>query len=265
MKPHEGTCDELKQGSSKVLFNPVVHAMNADTTGVVSGTVTDAADASVADVEVTAFPAGTVVDGRTVPTTSTFSAPSGLLNAPEGSYALRLDPGSYDIYVRAQGATDRTLAASSVTVTTNSIATEDLKISWTQPSCRASLAQLPDRYMRAAATEIHTETGAKRNEKTNRDKEQLNETILRCACQRKETDPRSENRQGGKNVDRSGCRFQRGGVLLLQMSVRLSLVDCGTIELRTRSVRKSGGLPVGSPRPRAESDRIVPRPPYDGH
>ena len=124
-----GTCDDLKQGSSKILFNPVVHATNADETGVVSGTVTDASDAPVADVEVTSFPAGTVVDGTTVPTASTFSAPSGLLNAPEGSYALRLDPGSYDLYVRAQGVTVRTLAASSVTVTRNSIATEDLKTS----------------------------------------------------------------------------------------------------------------------------------------
>src|SRR5207247_1901840 len=78
------TCDELKLGST-ILFDPVVHALNADETGVVSGTVTDSTGAVVADVEVTAFPAGTVVDATTVPTASTFSAPAGLLNAPEGS------------------------------------------------------------------------------------------------------------------------------------------------------------------------------------
>ncbi len=119
------TCDELKQGSN-VMFDPVVHAMNADETGVVSGTVTDAGAVPEADVEVTAFPAGTVVDGTTVPTASTFSAPAGLANAPEGSYAMRLDPGTYDLYVRAQGATDRTLAASGVVVAANAITTQDL-------------------------------------------------------------------------------------------------------------------------------------------
>lgn len=124
----EPTCDDLKQGSGKVLFNPVIHASNADETGLVSGAVTDATDAPVADAEVTAFPVGTVVDGTTVPTTSTFSAPAGLLNAPEGSYALRLNPGAYDLYVRAQGATDRTLAAGGVTVTAGSITPQDLTV-----------------------------------------------------------------------------------------------------------------------------------------
>lgn len=124
----EPTCDDLKDGTSTVLFNPVVHAMNADETGVVTGMVTDASAVPAADVEVTAFPAGTVVDDTTVPSASTFSAPAGLLNAPEGSYALRLDPGSWDLYVRAQGATDRTLAASGVSVAANQITTQDLSL-----------------------------------------------------------------------------------------------------------------------------------------
>lgn len=127
---NDPTCDELKQGENTVLFNPVVHALNADETGVVSGNVTDSAAAAVGDVEVTAFPAGTVVDGTTVPSATTFSAPapSSASSPAEGSYALRLDPGSYDLYVRAQGATDRTLAAGGVSVTANAITTQDLQI-----------------------------------------------------------------------------------------------------------------------------------------
>jgi hypothetical protein len=124
----EPDCDDLKSGSGTTMFDPVVHAMNVDTTGVVAGTVSDATPAPVADVEVSAFPAGTVVDATTVPTATTFSAPDGLLNAPLGSYAMRLEPGSYDLYVRAQDATDRTLAASAVVVTAGQITTQDLSL-----------------------------------------------------------------------------------------------------------------------------------------
>src|SRR5688572_11566452 len=104
------TCDELKAGEGGVIFRPLVRAVNTAATAMVTGVVTDAAAAPVADVEVTAFLDGTVVDGTTVPVASTFSAPAGLENVAVGSYALFLDPGTYDLYVRAQGATDRTLA-----------------------------------------------------------------------------------------------------------------------------------------------------------
>ncbi len=124
----EPTCTDLQQGTGTVHFDPVVHALNADETGVVSGAVTDSLAAPIADVEVTAFLAGTVVAADTVPTASTFSAPAGLTNVTEGSYALRLDPGTYDLYVRAQDATDRTLAASDVSVSANAITTQDLTI-----------------------------------------------------------------------------------------------------------------------------------------
>jgi hypothetical protein len=122
------TCDDLKSGEEKVIFNPVVRALDMNENGVVSGLVTDASAVPVADVEVTAFPAGTVVDGSTVPDASTFSSPAGVPNAPEGSYALLLPPGTYDLYVQAQGATERTLAASDVVVAAGEITTQDLSI-----------------------------------------------------------------------------------------------------------------------------------------
>jgi hypothetical protein len=62
----------------------VVHASNADESGVVSGSVTDVGGFAAADVEVTAFPAGTLVGAATAPAASTFSATSTLLDAPEG-------------------------------------------------------------------------------------------------------------------------------------------------------------------------------------
>ncbi len=122
------TCDDLKTGGNKTLFDPVIHAVNTDESGVVTGIVRDSTSAPVADVAVTAFPAGTVVDNTTVPVATTFSSPSGLTNAAEGSYAFHLDPGTYDLYVQAQGATDRTLGASGVVVATGAIVTQDLTI-----------------------------------------------------------------------------------------------------------------------------------------
>jgi hypothetical protein len=120
------TCDELKAGETTVVFRPLVRAVNPNETGVVSGTVTDAGGLPVGDAEVSAFPAGTVVDDTTVPAAATFSAPAGLDRAAEGSYALALEPGSYDLYVRAQGATAKTLAASGLTVAAGAITTQDV-------------------------------------------------------------------------------------------------------------------------------------------
>ena len=122
------TCDDLKSGEEKVIFSPVVRALDMNENGVVTGTVSDAEAAPVADVEVSAFAAGTVVDGSSVPDASTFSTPAGVPNAPEGSYALLLPPGTYDLYVQAQGASERTLAASGVVVTAGAITTQDLTI-----------------------------------------------------------------------------------------------------------------------------------------
>jgi hypothetical protein len=122
------TCEDLASGPGTVHFAPVVHAMNVDETGVVTGIVEDGAAAPVADVEVSAFPAGTVVDADSVPVATTFSAPSGLAAVEEGSYALRLDPGSYDLYVRAQGVEGRTQAATDVEVTAGDLTVQDLTV-----------------------------------------------------------------------------------------------------------------------------------------
>jgi hypothetical protein len=122
------TCDDLKSGEGTVHFNPVVRAMVVDATGVIAGFVRNDVPEPVADVEVSAFPAGTVVDADSVPVATTFSAPSGLVEAEEGSYALRLDPGDYDLYVRAQGVEARTLAASAVNVVAGATTNVDLTI-----------------------------------------------------------------------------------------------------------------------------------------
>jgi hypothetical protein len=124
------TCDDLKTGGpgATTIFSPVIHAVNLDETGVVTGTVTDSTATPVADVEVSAFPSGTVVDASSVPTASTFTAPAGLLNAPEGSYAMHLDAGTYDLYLRPPGATDFTLGASGVVITTGNVTTQDLSL-----------------------------------------------------------------------------------------------------------------------------------------
>lgn len=120
------TCDDLKDGH-KVIFHPVVQAMNLNENGVVAGTVTQGGTAA-ADVEVTAFVAGTVVDALTTPILTTFSSPSGLSNVALGEYALLLEPGSYDLYVRPQGAPDRILSAANVVATAGEITEQDLSL-----------------------------------------------------------------------------------------------------------------------------------------
>jgi hypothetical protein len=112
----EPTCDDLKDGHGKVIFAPVVRVVNTDTSGLVLGIVRDDAEVPQGDVEVTAFEAGTSPGPGAEPVVTTFSAPPGVAGVAEGAYALWLEPGTYDLYVRAQGADIRTLAASSILV-----------------------------------------------------------------------------------------------------------------------------------------------------
>lgn len=109
------TCDELKLGDN-VIFSPVVRVNNTATDGVVLGTVVDGSDMGVGDVEVTAFDAGTDIFAEPDPVASTFSAPDGLAEVAVGDYALLLPTGTYDLYVRAQGVEDDTLALEDVVV-----------------------------------------------------------------------------------------------------------------------------------------------------
>jgi hypothetical protein len=110
------TCDDLKMGSGKVLFGPVVRVNNLSTDGIVLGNVSDGGGMGVADVEVCAFDAGTDIVAEPDPVACTLSAPAGLPGVSEGDYALLVPAGSYDLYVRAQGVEDKTLAASGVNV-----------------------------------------------------------------------------------------------------------------------------------------------------
>lgn len=98
------TCEDLKDDKGKVIFHPVIRAINPDTTGVLAGTVVDETGTGVGDVELAVFAAGTVVEAGMEPLAATFSAPEGLANVALGSYALHLDPGNYDLYVMPQGA-----------------------------------------------------------------------------------------------------------------------------------------------------------------
>jgi hypothetical protein len=110
------TCADLKDGAGTVIFRPLIQAFNTDGSGVVSGTVRDGDGNGLADVEITAFAAGTEVAADTDPVMSTFSAPDGLANAPLGSWAVHLDPGTYDLYARLQGAEVRAKLLAGVAV-----------------------------------------------------------------------------------------------------------------------------------------------------
>jgi hypothetical protein len=123
------TCDELKNGEAGCLFRPVIRIHNSAEVALVSGTVFDAAGAPGADAEVVAYAAGTVVDDTAVPAATTFSTPTSSTVPPPGSYALILPAGSYDLYVRAQGATDKTLALAGLVVTAGDVLTgQDLAL-----------------------------------------------------------------------------------------------------------------------------------------
>jgi len=115
------TCDELKSGEAGCRFRPVIRIHNAAEVALVGGTVRDATGAPVGDTEVVAYPAGTVVDDTAVPAATTFSTPTSSTVPPPGSYAVILPPGSYDLYVRAQGVTDKTLALGGLVVTAGDV------------------------------------------------------------------------------------------------------------------------------------------------
>ena len=105
----EPTCDDLL--GAKVIFRPVIRAINVAETALVLGVVTNDDSAPVGGVEVSAFLAGTVVTTETPPPASalTFSALDGM-DAPHGAYALALEPGTYDLYVRLADTDPRTIA-----------------------------------------------------------------------------------------------------------------------------------------------------------
>ncbi len=121
------TCDDLKDRNTQVRFTPVIRAVNRATVGLVKGTVFGSFGAPQAGVEATAFAAN--ADPTTAPpVATTFSADGSDPDAPKGSYALLLEPGTYDLYVRAQGVSDRTLAREDVTVATGEEKTVDLHL-----------------------------------------------------------------------------------------------------------------------------------------
>lgn len=124
----EPTCDDLKQGSAKVIFNPVIRAINEAETALVQGIVRDDTGAPLGDAEVTASPAGTVLTAETKAAGLTLSTSSGMDSLPEGSYALALDPGAYDFYVRAQGSETCVLVASDVSVAAQDVVAQDLML-----------------------------------------------------------------------------------------------------------------------------------------
>ena len=123
----EPTCDDLKAGETTVIFRPVIRAINEAETALLRGVVSDDTG-PVGDAEVCAFPAGTTVEADTEASAFTLSTPASMENIAEGSYALMLDPGDYDIYVRPQGAEARVLVASSVSVAAGDDITQDLLI-----------------------------------------------------------------------------------------------------------------------------------------
>jgi hypothetical protein len=123
------TCDELKQGVAGCHFRPVIRMHNAAQIALVSGTVLDAEAAPAGDVEVVAYVAGTVIDDQAVPAATTFSTPVDSTLPLPGTYALILPAGSYDLYVRAQGAEASTLALAGLAVAAGDILTgQDLTL-----------------------------------------------------------------------------------------------------------------------------------------
>ena len=120
------TCDDLRHGA-RVLFHPVIHAHHMDESAAVSGLVLDADGLAVGAVMVSAYPAGTVLDGVVQPSAASFSASAGG-TAAEGAYALVLDPGSYDIYASPPGANEPSLVATALVVAAGDRLTLDLNL-----------------------------------------------------------------------------------------------------------------------------------------
>jgi hypothetical protein len=127
------TCDDLR--TNQTVFNPVIHAVNLDSSGVLAGVVYYSDGTTAAPgITVTVLPAGATQD--TAPVTTTLSADGTMPGAPLGSYATHLDPGAYDLY--GPGDTDGDgngidLLASGVLVVSGQLTGQDLTTSVAAP------------------------------------------------------------------------------------------------------------------------------------
>jgi len=119
---------------AKAIFHPVIRAINEAMTALLLGLVVDTTDPTLplplGDVEVIAFPAGTGFTGDpAVPdalaTAATFSTPDGM-EAALGSYALALQPGFYDVYLRLPGSDVYLSVRSNLELVAGDVRTEDL-------------------------------------------------------------------------------------------------------------------------------------------
>ena len=82
---------------------------------IVAGNAQDPAG-PLASAEMTVFEAGSTVTASTPPVAKGLSSPDGLAYASRGDYSMFVEAGTYDVYVRPQGAAQRGLAAAGVTV-----------------------------------------------------------------------------------------------------------------------------------------------------
>jgi hypothetical protein len=112
-------CDALKQ-AGKIMFTPLIRAINRDASGVVSGVITDGATGG-------GFPGVTISanDGTNPPVTTLSATGAGPSGTPAGEYALLLDPGTYSLSFEAPG---RTTVSQTATVEAGRVVNLDVTI-----------------------------------------------------------------------------------------------------------------------------------------
>jgi len=101
----EPTCDDLK-ASNKVLFHPVIRAINLSNAGLLRGVVEDSGGTGAQGVEVTAVAANGDPSDPAAIVGTTLSADGSDPDAPLGSYALILG-GGHVRHLRARARRER--------------------------------------------------------------------------------------------------------------------------------------------------------------
>ena len=124
----EPTCDDLKAGEGGVIFRPVIRAINLAETSLVMGIVLDGGALPIEGAEVAVRNAGD--DATVEPLIATISVgePTEEGEPAKGSYAVALEPGRYDFWVRLPGTEEGVVVAEGVEVGAGEVKDLDLVV-----------------------------------------------------------------------------------------------------------------------------------------
>ncbi len=124
----EPTCNELKAGEGGVIFRPVIRAINLAETSLVMGIVMDSGALGIEGAEVAVRDAGDEESVEPIIATISVGEPTEEGEPAKGAYAVALEPGTYDFWVRLPDAENGVVVAEGVVVGVGEVKELDLVV-----------------------------------------------------------------------------------------------------------------------------------------